>query len=102
MIRRPPRSTLFPYTTLFRSSPIRGPKGRPEFLVAVSRDITENRRNEKALREAHDLVARSEERCRAVFENSVIGVALTDLNARFLPANHPYQHILASSTSSLH
>src|SRR2546429_1605217 len=24
MIRRPPRSTLFPYTTLFRSHPIRG------------------------------------------------------------------------------
>src|SRR3712207_8857486 len=28
MIRRPPRSTLFPYTTLFRSSP-RGRRGRP-------------------------------------------------------------------------
>src|SRR2546422_2197681 len=25
MIRRPPRSTLFPYTTLFRSAPRRGP-----------------------------------------------------------------------------
>src|SRR2546422_5967363 len=25
MIRRPPRSTLFPYTTLFRSRPGRGP-----------------------------------------------------------------------------
>src|SRR2546426_7036359 len=25
MIRRPPRSTLFPYTTLFRSSPSAGP-----------------------------------------------------------------------------
>src|SRR2546422_8805171 len=25
MIRRPPRSTLFPYTTLFRSGSIRGP-----------------------------------------------------------------------------
>src|SRR5215467_1234342 len=25
MIRRPPRSTLFPYTTLFRSPPRRGP-----------------------------------------------------------------------------
>src|SRR3712207_8325844 len=25
MIRRPPRSTLFPYTTLFRSRPPRGP-----------------------------------------------------------------------------
>src|SRR2546429_4470599 len=27
MIRRPPRSTLFPYTTLFRSTP-RGPRPR--------------------------------------------------------------------------
>src|SRR3712207_7211131 len=27
MIRRPPRSTLFPYTTLFRSRPVR-PRGR--------------------------------------------------------------------------
>src|SRR6201989_3692514 len=26
MIRRPPRSTLFPYTTLFRSPPTRCPK----------------------------------------------------------------------------
>src|SRR6266498_4943054 len=34
MIRRPPRSTLFPYTTLFRSRPplgavVRPPPGRP-------------------------------------------------------------------------
>src|SRR5467141_5323189 len=32
MIRRPPRSTLFPYTTLFRSgcrAPAAGPSGRP-------------------------------------------------------------------------
>src|SRR5260370_4256426 len=27
MIRRPPRSTLFPYTTLFRSTPHAGPTG---------------------------------------------------------------------------
>src|SRR5256885_5348196 len=27
MIRRPPRSTLFPYTTLFRSGPQRHPHG---------------------------------------------------------------------------
>src|SRR5260370_23174072 len=26
MIRRPPRSTLFPYTTLFRSHAVRGPR----------------------------------------------------------------------------
>src|SRR3712207_7888006 len=28
MIRRPPRSTLFPYTTLFRSQPIEDVNGR--------------------------------------------------------------------------
>src|SRR3954449_9936826 len=27
MIRRPPRSTLFPYTTLFRSDPAHAPRG---------------------------------------------------------------------------
>src|SRR3712207_7149933 len=41
MIRRPPRSTLFPYTTLFRSPPVRGrvdpddepvQRGRPDAL----------------------------------------------------------------------
>src|SRR2546422_7062120 len=40
MIRRPPRSTLFPYTTLFRSQLVAGainrgrPGPRPEFEVA--------------------------------------------------------------------
>src|SRR5690349_23501290 len=29
MLRRPPRSTLFPYTTLFRSRPRPGARGRP-------------------------------------------------------------------------
>src|SRR2546430_12503012 len=37
MIRRPPRSTLFPYTTLFRSQPFRGHEvGRPEELHQLS------------------------------------------------------------------
>src|SRR2546422_4480839 len=37
MIRRPPRSTLFPYTTLFRSYPflIWGRRTRPFLLVAA-------------------------------------------------------------------
>src|SRR3712207_8776282 len=40
MIRRPPRSTLFPYTTLFRSQVSRGevpePDGIPDLLVYVT------------------------------------------------------------------
>src|SRR3712207_7883137 len=35
MIRRPPRSTLFPYTTLFRSPALRGEGGRREVLRGV-------------------------------------------------------------------
>src|SRR2546423_11491543 len=32
MIRRPPRSTLFPYTTLFRSRPSGAPVSRVQFV----------------------------------------------------------------------
>src|SRR5256885_13220225 len=35
MIRRPPRSTLFPYTTLFRSFPARAPAA-----ISLKRDST--------------------------------------------------------------
>src|SRR2546422_3026491 len=38
MIRRPPRSTLFPYTTLFRSRPAPAPRRQnPGFSIAGSR-----------------------------------------------------------------
>src|SRR2546430_168548 len=40
MIRRPPRSTLFPYTTLFRSRPAD---------VAVGRDVADARREMEGL-----------------------------------------------------
>src|SRR5687768_18274145 len=33
MLRRPPRSTLFPYTTLFRSGNLRGAQGRDRQLA---------------------------------------------------------------------
>src|SRR3712207_8659916 len=37
MIRRPPRSTLFPYTTLFRSqAAARRPCGRPGLIVQAA------------------------------------------------------------------
>jgi formate hydrogenlyase transcriptional activator len=44
-------------------------------------------------REAEQL-RKSEERWRAVFENSAIGMALTDLNGRFMATNAAYQHML--------
>ena len=82
-------------------NPIRGPKGEPDLLVAVSRDITEHRQNEEALREAHVQVTRSEERWRAVFENSAIGVALTDLNGRFIAVNRVYEKMVGYTEEEL-
>src|SRR2546426_7268178 len=42
MIRRPPRSTLFPYTTLFRSTAaVRGSAGRPEAQPPAQRERVE-------------------------------------------------------------
>src|SRR3712207_6863501 len=35
MIRRPPRSTLFPYTTLFRSPPRGALAGQPDALAVL-------------------------------------------------------------------
>src|SRR5436853_4395429 len=56
MIRRPPRSTLFPYTTLFRSQiiarfigdqqPIRGARERKRFLFDLVPDRSEEHTSE--------------------------------------------------------
>jgi PAS domain S-box-containing protein len=74
--------------------------GPPAFTGCL-RDITQRKRNEEALREAHTRVARSEERWRSVFENSAIGVALTDPNGRFIAANPVYEKMLGYSEEEL-
>src|SRR5258708_10738382 len=47
MIRRPPRSTLFPYTTLFRSNGDR--PSHPELLDYLATQLVENKWSLKAL-----------------------------------------------------
>src|SRR5687768_18207539 len=42
MIRRPPRSTLFPYTTLFRSCQVRMMTSPTRPIACESEDIIEN------------------------------------------------------------
>src|SRR2546422_6373603 len=41
MIRRPPRSTLFPYTTLFRSESVADARGRPRARAGTTRTDTQ-------------------------------------------------------------
>src|SRR2546426_7819844 len=50
MIRRPPRSTLFPYTTLFRSCEDRGHTGLDRRLLVVGGDEERDRGQRVALR----------------------------------------------------
>src|SRR5205823_14766191 len=66
----------------------------PQFIMALSEDITKRKQAEEALR-------KSEERWRSVFENSAIGVALTDLNGRFMAVNRAYQEIVGYTEEEL-
>src|SRR5258707_10630027 len=45
MIRRPPRSTLFPYTTLFRSNPAFLPPVPPKLIGAFGLSFTVDRKS---------------------------------------------------------
>src|SRR2546430_5360635 len=60
MIRRPPRSTLFPYTTLFRSpTTVIGSYSLPKWLEAVRELQTQGRLSDDELEEAHDNAVKS-------------------------------------------
>jgi formate hydrogenlyase transcriptional activator len=68
-----------------------------KFLQDVANQVALAIENMKAYEEIASLntkVAQSAERWRAVFDNSAIGVALTDLNGRFLAANRAYEKML--------
>ncbi len=64
-----------------------GPTRKENQSLNPSEGATESNLAEEALR-------RSEERWRSVFENSAIGVALTDLKGRFLATNPIFQKML--------
>src|SRR3712207_9086344 len=65
MIRRPPRSTLFPYTTLFRSSFMRSPVVQfaasgllaMAVICAIAYSLITDTGNEEAIRDAQRITA---------------------------------------------
>jgi PAS domain S-box-containing protein len=77
-----------------RGLALRDKEGRIVRWYYLPIDVDDRRRAEEALR-------KSEERWRSVFENSAIGVALSDLNGRFLATNHVYQTIVGYTGEEL-
>ena len=70
-----------------RGFPLRDGEGRIVRWYNLLTDIDDRKL-------AQDALHKSEERWRAVFENSAIGVALTDMSGRFLATNSAYQKML--------
>ncbi len=71
-----------------------GPNSVKAETYSPPKDATERGPTEEALR-------KSEERWRSVFENSAIGVALTDLDGHFLATNPTFQKMIAYTESEL-
>src|SRR2546430_11871814 len=74
MIRRPPRSTLFPYTTLFRSLRVRDPEPAaavPEHRVRLHQRVHQAlqlRRGERSEEHTSELQSQSNLVCRLLLE----------------------------------
>jgi PAS domain S-box-containing protein len=68
--------------------------GQDTVVYAIYRDITERRRAVEAL-------VASEERWRAIFDNSGVGIAVTDPQGKFVATNRAYQEMVGYSEEEL-
>jgi len=77
-----------------RGHPLRDMEGRVIRWYILLTDVDDRKQVEEALR-------KSEERWRSVFDNSAIGVALTDQGGRFLATNSAFQKMLGYSEEEI-
>src|SRR2546430_3253422 len=84
MIRRPPRSTLFPYTTLFRSEQIvaRRDPGDVRAVAAVIKHQVRSEEHTSELQSQSNLV------CRLLLEKKKKKTKITEANMRSRKCNH--------------
>src|SRR5438309_7750432 len=93
MIRRPPRSTLFPYTTLFRSSPTRpsiSAQRRETWLLETpSRPMARTRSSTRSEEHTSELQSQFHLVCRLLLEKKK-----NKLKNKQLLTTPTYKHIL--------
>src|SRR3712207_8165838 len=102
MIRRPPRSTLFPYTTLFRSRHAAGADGHrhDEVAAAVPARVLRSPRVHPR-RPAVGARGRDRKSTRLNSSHANISYAVFCLKKKKI-AQHPLLHVIASAYTSSH
>src|SRR5438034_2551751 len=93
MLRRPPRSTLFPYTTLFRSC------ARIAWLIKRKCGIKPSIRRSPPIAKQKFAEARALDPLQKLLGNNLIGVDVRPLKRRDLPfVNSKWSHKLFANT----
>src|SRR5258708_19140652 len=98
MIRRPPRSTLFPYTTLFRSGTVRDYRalgdalddGRCQLAIVIPHDFSRSEEHTSELQSPDHLVCRLllEKKKQKLSESEIHDVDIQNQGITELPAIH--------------
>src|SRR2546430_6127750 len=91
MIRRPPRSTLFPYTTLFRSPAALRPRDRREDRDAGRRDIRLQLQRERSEEHTSELQSQSNLVCRLLLEKKKFKITDPRHKKHALRHQRPYR-----------
>src|SRR3712207_8758241 len=101
MIRRPPRSTLFPYTTLFRSSELSGRRGhrlvphrRGELLVAERVRAVQRRRSAGRNADQPCLLDRKSTRLNSSHANISYAVFCLKKKTQPVSDQYPRRHVV--------
>src|SRR5258708_17140237 len=96
MIRRPPRSTLFPYTTLFRSQ-----DQAPDAVLPVDRPHRHQRRDRRAVRHGDHGAGADVDRksTRLNSSHQIISYAVFCLKKKTTLHNHIHSHTTPAITS---
>src|SRR2546421_7578669 len=102
MIRRPPRSTLFPYTTLFRSRRHGGqaPRGGPRQAAIVDRrgSGSSEKAQERSEEHTSELQSRSDLVCRLLLEKKKTCIKKQQTHSSYDTLRCETTHISMSET----